>query len=109
MDVEGKQKEKKTDNEQLIRKKKNKDWREKKTQNRPIDKVNKHEKKKKKNQKIFFFNWKKRKENEGQYKWFYFVRRKGVLYNYRMNFYINPFSLIIFYRSVWLGFELFGS
>ena len=30
MDVEGKQKEKKTDNEQLIRKKKIKDWREKK-------------------------------------------------------------------------------
>ena len=23
-------------------------------------------------------------------------------------FYINPFSLIIFYHSVWLGFELFG-
>ena len=24
-------------------------------------------------------------------------------------FYINHFSLIIFYHSVWLGFELFGS
>ena len=25
-----------------------------------------------------------------------------------MNFYFNHFSLIIFYHSVWLGFELFG-
>ena len=32
-----------------------------------------------------------------------------VLYNYGMIFfYINHFSLIIFYHSVWLGFELFG-
>ena len=32
-----------------------------------------------------------------------------LLYNYGMIFYINHFSLIIFYHSVWLGFELFGS
>ena len=31
-----------------------------------------------------------------------------LLYKYGMIFYINPFSLIIFYHSVWLGFELFG-
>ena len=32
-----------------------------------------------------------------------------LLYNYGMIFfYINHFSLIIFYHSVWLGFELFG-
>ena len=30
-----------------------------------------------------------------------------VLYNKRMIFYINNFSLIMFYHSVWLGFELF--
>ena len=32
-----------------------------------------------------------------------------LLYNYGTSFYINHFSLIIFYHSVWLGFELFGS
>ena len=33
-----------------------------------------------------------------------------LLHNYRMIFfYSNHFSLIIFYHSVWLGFELFGS
>ena len=31
-----------------------------------------------------------------------------LLYNQGMIFYINHFSLIIFYHSVWLGFELFG-
>ena len=30
------------------------------------------------------------------------------LYKLEMIFYINHFSLIIFYHSVWLGFELFG-
>ena len=33
----------------------------------------------------------------------------AVLYNYGMIYYVNHFSLIIFYHSVWLGFELFGS
>ena len=32
-----------------------------------------------------------------------------MLYNYEWYFYINHFSLIIFYHSVWLGFELFVS
>ena len=31
-----------------------------------------------------------------------------VLYNKGFFFYINHLSLIIFYHSVWLGFELFG-
>ena len=31
------------------------------------------------------------------------------LYNYGIIFYINHFLLIIFYHSVWLGFELFSS
>ena len=31
-----------------------------------------------------------------------------LLYKLGMIFYINHFSLIIFYHSVWLGFELFG-
>ena len=31
-----------------------------------------------------------------------------MLYNKGMIFYFNHFSLIIFYHSVWLGFELFG-
>ena len=34
---------------------------------------------------------------------------KHLLYNSGMIFYINHFSLIMFYHSVSLGFELFGS
>ena len=40
--------------------------------------------------------------------WIIYIYIYIMLYKQRMIFYFNHFSLIIFCRSVWLGFELFG-